>query len=153
MKIIKKQSILPRIDGILKDVEKLKKYSKVPLKEFSSPKNEYIALSQFYLRQALERVFHIGEHILSRLNGSRATEYKEIARKLGEFNIVNNDFANSKLVNMAGYRNRLTHFYANITPLEIYEIVKNNLDDFNIFLNAVKFLLKNPDKFNLKVGN
>jgi uncharacterized protein YutE (UPF0331/DUF86 family) len=50
---------------------------------------------------------------------------------------------------MAGYRNRLTHFYADITPEEIHEIIKENIDDFDIFLKSIKELLSNPEKFNL----
>src|SRR3989344_1873133 len=122
---LKRQSIVPRMDGIMRDIEKLKKLSVVPFDRFRSTNEDYYALSQFYLRQALEGVFHIGEHILSRLSGGRATEYKEIARKLGKFGIVDQQFADSKLVSMAGYRNRLTHFYAEITQEELYKILKN----------------------------
>ena len=53
--------------------------------------------------------------------------------KLGEYKIVPLDFANDKLVKMAKYRNRLVHFYAQITPDELYKILKENLGDFEIF--------------------
>ena len=147
---LKKQSIIPRIDGITRDIEKLQGFAKKPLGEFKS-NEDLFALSQFYLRQALEGVFHIGEHILSRLNGGRATEYKEIARLLSEKRIVDKTFADTRLKAMAGYRNRLTHFYAEITPEEIYAILKNNLGDFDIFLKAIKEVLENPDKFGLEL--
>lgn len=52
---------------------------------------------------------------------------------------------------MAGYRNRLTHFYADITPQELYEILQKNLCDFEYFLKAIKQLLTNPGKFNLTI--
>jgi len=145
---LKKESIIPRIDGIARDIEKLRGFAKKPPDEFTD-NEELFALSQFYLRQALEGVFHIGEHILSRLNGGRATEYKEIARLLGERKIVKKTFADTRLKAMAGYRNRLTHFYAEITPEEIYSILKDNLADFHIFLKAIKKVLENPDKFGL----
>lgn len=145
---LKKEAIIPRIDGILRDVDKLRKLSDKGLEEFKK-NEEFFALSQFYLRQALEGVFHIGEHILSRLNGGRATEYKEIAKLLGERGIVNKNFAETRLKSMAGYRNRLTHFYADITPEEIYDILKNHLDDFEVFLRAVKNVLEHPEKFGL----
>ncbi|HEY4518821.1 MAG TPA: DUF86 domain-containing protein [Candidatus Paceibacterota bacterium] len=148
---LKRQSIVPRMDGIMRDVEKLKKLSAVPFDGFRSSDEDYFALSQFYLRQALEGMFHIGEHILSRLPGGRATEYKDIAKKLGEFNVVDNEFAALALTKMAGYRNRLTHFYAEITPEEMYQIINHNLDDFTIFLKAVKNVLEHPEKFELTV--
>ncbi len=145
---LKKQSIVPRIDGILRDIEKLKKIGSVSLQEFSSNEDTF-ALAQFHLRQALEGVFHISEHILSRLNGGRSTEYKEIARRLGEHKIVPVDFANQRLTKMAGYRNRLTHFYASVSKEEIYKIIHEDLDDFQIFIHAIKELLMNLDRFDL----
>lgn len=43
------------------------------------------------------------------------------------------DFADTALQNMAGYRNRIVHFYADITAEEIYKIINENLEDFNTF--------------------
>lgn len=147
MEVIKSQSIIPRIDGIERDISKLETLGKLPFQQFSE-ENNFIK-AQFYLRQALEGVFHIGSHILARIPGGRATEYKEVALKLGELGVIDKDFAQTKLKNMAGYRNRLTHFYAEITPEEIYKIIRENLQDFVIFLDSIKILLKNPQKFNL----
>lgn len=144
---IKSQSILPRIDGITRDLKKLEALNLLPLDIFSQEQN--FVLTQFYLRRALEGVFHIGSHILSRLPGGRATEYKEIALKLGQVGVVENGFAQTKLSQMAGYRNRLTHFYADITPDEIYEILQNSIVDFNTFLTFIKITLEHLDKFNL----
>lgn len=146
---IKSQSIIPRIDGIERDVGKLKELGKLPLTEFAQEDN--FIKAQFYLRQALEGVFHIGSHILSRIPGGRATEYKEIALKLGELGIVDKSFAQTKLKNMAGFRNRLTHFYAEIAPEEIYKIIQENLNDFGRFLEVIRLLMKNPQKFNLQI--
>ncbi len=147
MESIKSQSIIPRIDGVEKDISKLEALGKMPLIDFSQEDN--FIKAQFYLRKALEGVFHIGSHILSRIPGGRATEYKEVALKLGEHGIVEENFAKTKLKDMAGYRNRLTHFYAEITPEEIYKIIHENLPDFKTFLDSIKTLLKNPQKFGL----
>lgn len=146
---IKSQSIIPRIDGIQRDIEKLKTLGKSSLEEFSYEDN--FIKAQFYLRRALEGVFHIGAHILSRVPGGRATEYKSIALKLGDIGIVNKGFANNNLRTMAGYRNKLTHFYSDVTPKEIYVIIQEKLQDFDTFLTNIKELLSNPDKYNLIV--
>ncbi len=147
--VIKRQSLLPRIDGIQRDKEKLQQLSEKSLIEFEQEEN--FILAQFYLRRALEGVFHIGGHILSRVFGGRATQYKEIAIKLGEAGIVERSFAMNELKNMAGYRNRLTHFYADITPTEIHSILTNHLKDFDIFLLAIKNLIEHPEKFNVTI--
>jgi uncharacterized protein YutE (UPF0331/DUF86 family) len=146
---IKRQSIVPRLDGIQRDLEKLKSLGELSLLEFSNEDN--FVKAQFYLRRALEGVFHIGAHVLSRIPGGRATEYKEIALRLGEIGIVPKPFAEKNLKAMAGYRNRLTHFYADVKPEEIHKIICENLDDFDVFLRAVKELLSNPAKFNLVI--
>lgn len=150
MNAVKKQAIIPRIDGIQRDLEKLRRYRNRGLEELAVG-TELNSLCQFHLRQALEGVFHIGEHILSRLNGGRATEYKEIAKKLGERGIVDRQFSQTKLTAMAGYRNRLTHFYADITPQELFQILHEDLDDFETFLASVKQVLVDPQKFGLTV--
>lgn len=149
MNSIKRQAIIPRIDGIQRDIGKLKQLGDMNFGEFS--KEDNFIKAQFFMRQALEGIFHIGSHILSRIPGGRATEYKEIAQKLGEVGIVEREFAETKLKNMAGYRNRLTHFYASVRPEEIYRIIKEDMSDFDHFLEQIKSLVKDPGKFNLGV--
>lgn len=146
---IKTQAILPRVNGIQSDVEKLRTLGELSLEEFSLEDN--FVKAQFYLRRALEGVFHIGTHVLSRVPGGRVTEYKAIALKLGEVGIVPRGYAENQLKAMAGYRNRLTHFYADIAPAEIREIIRNHTADFDLFLRAVKQLLTDPARFNFEL--
>ena len=146
---IKKQSIIPRIDGVERDVERLRNLRRLEPEKFQEEDN--FSLAQFYLRRALEGAFHIGNHLLSRLSGGRSTQYKEIAKALGEKEIVDRSFADNNLVKMAGYRNRLTHFYADISPEELYKVLNNDLGDFDFFLTAIKELLQNPEKYNLEL--
>lgn len=149
MNSIKKQSVIPRIDGIQRDINKLKELGKLPYNEFS--KEDNFIKAQFFLRQALEGVFHIGSHILSRIPGGRATEYKEIAQKMGETGVVDRKFAETSLTNMAGYRNRLTHFYAAVKPEEVFRIIQNNLGDFGTFLSCIKKIMEHPEKLDLSI--
>ncbi|MFA4845381.1 MAG: HepT-like ribonuclease domain-containing protein [Patescibacteria group bacterium] len=145
MIVLQKESIEPRLDGIEKELVLLRQFAKEPFDRFQS--DIILDRTQLHLRFALEGIFHIGSHILSRTPGGRFTEYKEIARKLGETGIVDKTFAEHTLTKMAGYRNRLTHFYAEITPQELYEILNTHLDDITTFVQAIKTLLKSPKKF------
>lgn len=142
-----REAILPRIDGIRKNLEKLAGLAKLPLKEFS--KGDPFDLAQHHLRLALEGVFHIATHILSRIPGGRATEYKEIALKLGETGIVPREFAQKALVPMAGLRNILVHNYSDIKPDRLHDIITNHRNDIEQFLKYVKVVLENPEKFGL----
>jgi uncharacterized protein YutE (UPF0331/DUF86 family) len=148
--VIRKEAIMPRIDGINRDIAKLRELAEYSVDDLKKDEDRF-ALVQHYLRQALEGIFHIGEHILARLNGGRATDYKEIARKLGEHGVVEKAFADDALVQMAGYRNRLTHFYADITPEESHELITNRLDDLEIVLAGVRQVMEEPERFGVEV--
>lgn len=140
--------IIKRVEGIESEIAELKKLGEQALDKFQT--GDGWKLAQFHLHRALEGVFNIGSHIISRIPGASASQYKEIAIKLGENKIVPVDFAQNKLVQMAKYRNRLVHFYAQIEPKELFKIIHDDLGDFDIFLNAIKQVLTDPEKFNLK---
>lgn len=142
-----RDTIVRRMNGIQQELRELGQLSKLPLDEFQNGVG--FKLAQFHLHRALEGIFHIIGHILSRIPGAQATEYKDMARKLGEVGIIEKEFANGALVNMAGYRNRLVHFYAEITPVELYDIVCNKQKDIETFLAAIKRVLENPNQFGL----
>lgn len=146
---LEREAILPRIDGIRKNLKKLKALAGLSLQEFSS--DDPYNLAQHHLRLALEGVFHISTHILSRLPGGRAVEYKEIAKKMGEQGIVPKTFANQKMMPMAGMRNILVHFYAGIDEKRFYKIIKDHLVDIEEFLRHIGHLIKTPQKFGLKI--
>jgi len=99
------------------------------------------AASAWNLRCALESTFDICAHILSRIPGVRVSEYKEMALEMGEQKIVPKEFADGPLRQMAGYRNRLTHFYFEVQAPEMYDIIQNHLDDFQTFMTHIKKLL------------
>lgn len=44
---------------------------------------------------------------------------------------------------MAGYRNRLVHFYHEVTDKELYSILKNNLIDMEDFVKEIKVFIEN----------
>jgi len=47
---------------------------------------------------------------------------------------------------MAGYRNRLVHEYAKITPEEIHKIIQERLDDFALFSTYILNYLETERK-------
>jgi uncharacterized protein YutE (UPF0331/DUF86 family) len=95
-----------------------------------------VAAAESYLRRSLEALFDIGRHILAKKFAFPATEYKEIAGGLLEKKILSQDEA-ELMRKMAGYRNRMVHFYHEITPEELYEICLNHLDEIRLLLNRM----------------
>lgn len=99
------------------------------------------AAAESYLRRALEVVFDIGRHILAKSGlPDLAMEYKSIARGLAQQNIVPEDLG-KKLIQMAGYRNRMVHLYHRVTEEELYEIISNDLDDLRLFAALIQQFL------------
>lgn len=121
--------------------------------EFVTDKDKF-AISEHYLRRALEALFDIGGHIISRFPYSpskRPKTFKEIASALGEKNIIDKKFAVDKLTKMAGYRNRLVHFYNEITKEELYQIIDKDLRDLETFAKSVIEVVKSPEKAGLEI--
>lgn len=95
-----------------------------------------VAAAESYLRRSLEALFDIGRHILTKRFGTPATEYKEIAKGLLEKNILQKEEAGI-LRKMAGYRNRMVHFYHEISPEELQEICSHHLDEIEMLLGKL----------------
>ena len=146
---IEKDTVLKRVNGIQIELAALEQLGKLSYEQFQKEKG--FELGQYHLHRALEGVFNISAHILSRIPGGQATKYKDMARNLGKFGILDKEFAETQLARMADYRVRLVHFYAEITPEEVYKIIQEDLGDFDIFLGAVKNTLERPEKFDLMV--
>lgn len=128
---LKHQVLLDRTAIIENSLVKLEKMKSLPAEEFL--KGENFAIAEHYLRYALEATFDICAHILSRIPGVIVGEYKQMALQMGKNEIVPMNYAEENLNKMAGYRNRLTHFYFELSPKEMYEIIQTRLDDFRDF--------------------
>lgn len=102
-----------------------------------------VAAAESYLRRALEALFDIGRHILARKFAYPAAEYKEIANGLLEKRILSRKDADL-LRQMAGYRNRMVHFYHEISAEELYDICAHHLDEIQLLCNRLVSRLKKP---------
>ena len=138
--------ITGRIDAIRTALAHLQELSALPQEEFLRDyKNP--ASAETFLRHCLEATFDIGRHILAKTGKVRLThEYKDIALGLGKSGVLSQALID-KLVEMAGYRNRIVHFYHEITDEELYQILQTDLKDFKHFLEEIgQFLEKQQGK-------
>jgi len=145
---LNKEVLQARISYIEDSIRSLERFEKVPFEQFhSNPDNFRIA---FYdLHRALEAVLDIGSHLLSRVPGARPASYKDIPRLLEKYKMIPPAFASKQLSKMAGYRNRMVHFYGEITEAEIYKIIQEELQDFHTFCAHIENILRNPSKYDL----
>ncbi|MCJ7791266.1 MAG: DUF86 domain-containing protein [Dehalococcoidia bacterium] len=100
----------------------------------SDPRN--VAAAESYLRRALEVLLDLGRHVLAKGFGQAVTEYKEVAMALVQTGVLNQQNGNL-LRELAGYRNRMVHFYHEISDQELYEICTVRLNDVNVLLAAI----------------
>lgn len=98
------------------------------------------------LRRALEALLDLGRHILAKGFGRGVSEYKEIAMALGEEGVLEKDEVDG-LRTLAGYRNRMVHFYHEISKEELYEICTTQLGDVRTLAAALKrWLNDHPER-------
>lgn len=147
---LNEEVMVSRLNEIRRCLTKLSSFQSYSIEQFKQ--GEHFAVAEHYLRRALESIFDAGNHILSRLPGKRAATYKDIAWLLGEAEIFPKDFVQKKLVKMAGYRNRLIHFYLEITSEELLSIIKNELEDIEGCARHLAQVLHTPERWGLEIA-
>jgi uncharacterized protein YutE (UPF0331/DUF86 family) len=105
----------------------------------ADPRNP--AAAESYLRRALEALMDLGRHILAKGHGQPAAEYRDIPQFLAANDVIGSGDREAWL-KMAGYRNRMVHFYAEISRAELYEICSAHLDDIENAAMAIRRWLK-----------
>lgn len=128
-----------RLGFIIGSLAKLKKLSHFEEADFL--KDDIPAVAESYLRRSLEAMFDIGRHVIAKIAGKAVVEYKEIADTLGERGVITKGLA-ERLRLMAGYRNRLVHFYHEVTDKELHMILRNNLSDIESFVKEIKAFIE-----------
>jgi uncharacterized protein YutE (UPF0331/DUF86 family) len=104
-----------------------------------------VAAAESYLRRALEALLDLGRHVLAKGLGEEALEYKQIALVLRRAGVVGVEYGDV-LVEMAGYRNRLTHFYDEVTTAELYDVCAHRRADILRARDAVlDWLRRHPE--------
>ena len=93
------------------------------------------------LRRALEAIFDIGRHVLAKGFAQGSTEYKEVASRLAEHQVLSAGEANL-LRRLAGYRNRMVHFYHEVSPDELFDLCRHHLDDLATIGDAYRRWLR-----------
>ena len=102
---------------------------------FADERNVWAAES--YLRRMLEAMLDVGRHILAKGFGVVAETYRETPEKLLAAHVISASTA--KLFGrMAGYRNRMVHFYHEMSEDELYELCVNHLDDVELVLDDLR---------------
>ena len=99
-----------------------------------------VAAGESFLRRSLEGLLDLGRHVLAKGFGKVTPEYAAVADELQAVGIISPEDA-VKLRLMARYRNRLVHFYDEVTPVELYGILTGELQDVRNALASLQHWL------------
>jgi uncharacterized protein YutE (UPF0331/DUF86 family) len=98
--------------------------------------NRNIWTAESCLRRALEGLMDLGRHILAKGFAQGVTEYKQIGQGLLEQQVFSE--ADAELFRkLAGYRNRVVHYYHEVSSEELYRISRDNLVDINRLVKTI----------------
>jgi uncharacterized protein YutE (UPF0331/DUF86 family) len=98
------------------------------LEEFTADRRN-AAAAESMLRRAIQSIFDLVRHLVAKAYGRGLLEYRELARLARERGLIQDPHLADVLEKLAGYRNRLTHFYDEVTDQELYDILQNRLGD------------------------
>jgi uncharacterized protein YutE (UPF0331/DUF86 family) len=105
-----------------------------------------VASAESYLRRALEALLDFGRHVLAKGFGEPASEYKAIAALLVRHQVLDSEEGEAFRL-LAGYRNRMVHFYHELSEQELYEICVGQLGDIERVRDGMlEWIRSNPDR-------
>jgi len=138
--MIDKLLITKKLSELKNNLKVLYELRETPFGELSdSVKNQWTI---FYgLQVSIQIIIDIGNHILASIGENQIEDYVDIIEKLGKRGVIPENFAN-KIRNMPGLRNILVHEYGVINIKKIYDILQNNLSDFEDFILYITEFLK-----------
>ena len=94
------------------------------------------------LQLVIQNILDVGNQLLSNLKINQIESYSDIIIKLGQHNIIPENFSD-KLKSIAGFRNILVHEYIAIDMGIVYAILHDNLDDIKEFVKYIRKYLRN----------
>jgi uncharacterized protein YutE (UPF0331/DUF86 family) len=138
-----KNEILNKLEKLQKYVRILNSYRKHSIKDIDEDFTLRGAIER-YLQVSLECVLDIGEMVISKEGLRKPETYREVIEILGDEGILPEEFA-EKFAEAAKFRNILVHMYAEVDVEMLYEILQNNLGDFDEFAKHIARYLQRKD--------
>ena len=132
---INRDLILTRFNKLDRLLEYLNELKEIEKEEFLSNYKNYFT-AQRTLEICINVCIDIGNHIVSLINKEKPETFTDIVKILTKHEIISNELE-TQLTRMVKFRNLLGHLYLEIDNEIIYDILQNNLKDFNSFKKAI----------------
>jgi uncharacterized protein YutE (UPF0331/DUF86 family) len=132
------ESLFAELDNYITAIKKLTHLAEDEY--LSDDKNIYSG--RYLLQISIESCINISNHIVAREKLGIPKEYADTFKILNKNKIISGNLL-EKLVLMTRFRNRVVHLYWDIDDKLVFEVMKNNYNDFLEFRKAILDYLKN----------
>lgn len=117
----------------------LEEYKNISLNEFLKNR-EKIDATKYRLINIIEACINICNHIIVKEYNIIPESYSDCFEILNKKGILK-DSLTKNLIKMTKFRNLLIHLYSKVDDEEIYNILKDNLNDINDYINEISKLI------------
>jgi uncharacterized protein YutE (UPF0331/DUF86 family)/predicted nucleotidyltransferase len=132
---INHKRIAEKLKFIRANLKKLKELSELEKHKFLSDYRNYDT-AKYNLQAAVEAMLDIAAHIISREGYTSPDTSADSFRILADEGIITEDML-LKFVKMTKFRNGIVHLYDQIDEEYIYQIINNNLEDIESFVDLI----------------
>jgi len=130
-----KEVIDKHLRSLLSDLKNLEKYQHLKKQDFAG-NTDLLWILERGIYLCLQNIFDILAHIISAGLNKQWESYADIGAVLFNDGIID-ESKRDLLINMAGFRNRLSHDYLGLDLDIIIDIVSKRLDDFYYFAKLI----------------
>jgi uncharacterized protein YutE (UPF0331/DUF86 family) len=137
--------ILANLEGYLVNLRKLAEYERNDfLADFTK-----VGSARYFLQVAVESCINAAHHIIASEGFRAPQDYYDAFVVLNEESVIPDEFLTT-LREMVRFRNRLVHLYWEVDDDIVYDILRTNLNDFEVFAQYVLVLMEQEEE---KRGN
>jgi uncharacterized protein YutE (UPF0331/DUF86 family) len=140
---------LDKLEGIFRNLDEylavLRDLAQVPEAELLADMAR-LGGAKYYLQVAIECCIDVANHIIARQNWRVPQSYADSFAVLAENGVLPPEYLETAR-QMVGMRNRLVHLYWEVDADTLYQVLQNNLEDFERFKAAVYAYLQASGAF------
>lgn len=133
--MIDRDKVRDKISFIRSNLELLRGLAKTPAENFTKRSAEFHAAVRL-LQISIEAMIDISSHIVAREGLGVPKSYVEVFELLGRAGIIPSEFLDRARA-MVRFRNRAVHLYGDVNPRHVYQMLQNDLGDFETFISLI----------------
>lgn len=140
MAMVDKNIVLDKINSLKVSLKRLEHLQTLSQTDFLGNFANFDAAKYNFIT-AIEAMIDIANHIISRENFEIPTSSADSFKTLVKNGILPQEHLNT-FIAMVKFRNKAVHLYYEIKDEEVYRILQENLNDFDLFIKTILNFLK-----------